>query len=647
MKITSLLAIYFCIWRREAILAPYIELSKQFMFINYIRKNKILTGLFIGAIMAAFAGVPLIRLWDSVTIEVPFFAKINGHDVDYYLYKAKFDRLLLHYQHYSRDSKSKKYAAVYAHKKVWEQFLKREALKNISRALGVNHVTREELLDHLIGDSINEDFKNEFRDPKTGLFDRKKMIAWFKEQNKHQAGQQMLQQLEDNLKQDIQEKKIDIIINRSYKITKADQKQISKIEGIIKKISYILIPAASIPESRLDIITKKDKEDYLAKQQAKGKFQKKEGKQVIYAFFKVKPSSSDQEAPKKALEEIKNDFQAIIKCGNYDKAVAFAKKHSERPQNALVRLQEDKVPPLVRKQFKKGIQVVGPISGKPGSYLLYGLVKATKSWLGRGVTYTLAIIETHENITDETRQDTEIRVARFSHGVTSKEQFQEKAKKVEYKMMHIQTGEMTITEKDAKEVGYEDDFHKIAHWVYQKGKLNKPSKPIELAHDQYIVVMVTENKKPEPMSLDEANEAVKKDLIKERQIKTINQSIESKGNPLPSLQQIKQEYPHHAVIVENQTISAMDSSLQDVGKCPRVIGSILSMKKGDVKSFVCSQGVIVVQCLNQSKNKEKTKNRTSQKSRQAKKSMPKKVKNFFINNTKKKVKDRRYYFFHS
>jgi len=190
---------------------------------------------------------------------------------------------------------------------IWNSDIQEILLKNQADKLGIM-VTSKEIGSLLFSEDAPQEFKQQFTDKNTGLFDLAAAKAWMsgvKQSNKADEVQMVIDQLikptEIRL---LTEKYISFFSQGSYVPNWMLEKAISDNAGFAS-FSYVGVPFAMISDSTIKV-TDQEIEEYVNKHN--DDFKQEHVKGISFVTFSAAPSSSDTAKVLSQLNALKSDF---------------------------------------------------------------------------------------------------------------------------------------------------------------------------------------------------------------------------------------------------------------------------------------------------------------------------------------------------
>ena len=249
----------------------------------------------------------------------------------------------------------------YLRDQAWNQTIYRLAFQPEWEKLGLT-VSDDELVDMVQGDNISPGIKQAFTDPKTGQFDKTRLIEYLKNLDKlPPENQAAWRNFEANLPAERLANKYNALLKNSVYVTSAEAKRFDSFQNTKETVKYLFVPYGSISDSAVKV-TDAQLQAYLDKNQ--GKYKVEDGRSVEYISVPVVASKEDSSAVKTSMAELATTFAAAPVDS------LFVSANSEQPYNKALRSPAD-LPEQLRKQLPLAAgKIYGPYA-ENGTYSLY------------------------------------------------------------------------------------------------------------------------------------------------------------------------------------------------------------------------------------------------------------------------------------
>ncbi|MGI4887224.1 MAG: peptidylprolyl isomerase [Janthinobacterium lividum] len=249
----------------------------------------------------------------------------------------------------------------YLRDQAWNQTIYRLAFQPEWDKLGLA-VSDDELVDMVQGDNINPGIKQAFTDPKTGQFNKARLIEYLRNLDKlPPESQAAWHNFEANLPADRLANKYSSLLKNSVYVTTAEAKRFNDDQNAKATVKYLFVPYASISDSAVKV-TNEQLQAYLDKH--KGQYKVEDGRSVEYVSVPVVASKEDSAAVRSTIATLATQFATAPADS------LFVKMNSEQPYNKAFRSPAD-LPEQLRKQLPLAVgKVYGPYA-ENGTYSLY------------------------------------------------------------------------------------------------------------------------------------------------------------------------------------------------------------------------------------------------------------------------------------
>ena len=249
----------------------------------------------------------------------------------------------------------------YLRDQAWNQTIYRIAFREEFDKLGLE-VSDDELTDMVQGRNIHPSIRQAFTDPKTGQFDRAKVIEYLRNLDKlPPQAQDQWRTFEANLAPDRLATKYNNLLKQSTYVTSAEAKRFNEAQNTRANIRYLIVPYFSISDSAVKV-TDEQLQAYLDKN--KGRYKVEDGRTIEYVTIPVVASREDSAAIRTTV----NDLTAQFRTAPNDSL--FAKLNSDQPYNGAY-LSPGDLPEKLREQLPLQVgQVYGPYA-ENGVYSVY------------------------------------------------------------------------------------------------------------------------------------------------------------------------------------------------------------------------------------------------------------------------------------
>lgn len=239
----------------------------------------------------------------------------------------------------------------YLREQAWNQTIYRIAFQKEFDKLGLK-VSDDELTDMVQGKNVHPSIKQAFTDPKTGQFDRTKVIEYLRNLDKlPPQAQDAFRSFEANLGPERLANKYNNLLKLSTYVTAAEAKLFGENQNTKANFRYLFVPYFSISDSAVKV-SNEQLQAYLDKN--KGRYKVEDGRDVEYVIIPVTSSSEDSLSVRKTVDELTAQFRTAPVDS------LFVKLNSDQPYSAAYVSPADMPEKLRSQQPLQLGQVYGP-----------------------------------------------------------------------------------------------------------------------------------------------------------------------------------------------------------------------------------------------------------------------------------------------
>ena len=239
----------------------------------------------------------------------------------------------------------------YLRDQAWNQTIYRIAFQKEFDKLGLT-VSEDELTDMVQGNNIHPSIRQAFTDPKTGQFDRAKILEYLRGLDKLPPDAQAAWlNFESNLGPERAGQKYNNLLKLSTYVTTAEAKRFDEDQNTKASMRYLFIPYFSISDSAVKV-TDEQLQAYLDKN--KSRYKVEDGRSLEYAAIPVIASKEDSAAVRETVGQLAVQFASAPNDS------LFVKLNSDQPYNDSYLSPAD-MPEKLRQQLPLTVgQVYGP-----------------------------------------------------------------------------------------------------------------------------------------------------------------------------------------------------------------------------------------------------------------------------------------------
>ncbi|UOQ66321.1 peptidylprolyl isomerase [Hymenobacter volaticus] len=252
----------------------------------------------------------------------------------------------------------------YLRDQAWNQTIYRIAFQKEFDKLGLA-VSDDELTDMVQGRNIHPSIRQAFTDPKTGQFDRAKIIQYLQGLDKLPPDAQAAwQNFEANLGPERMGQKYNNLIKLSTYVTTAEAKRFDENQNTRASMRYLFVPYFSISDSAVKV-TDDQLQAYLDKN--KSRYKVEDGRSIEYVTIPVVASKEDTAAVQQTVAQLATQFASAPNDS------LFVKLNSDQPYNHAFVSPAD-MPEKLRQQLPL---TVGKVYGPYAENGTISLIKVT------------------------------------------------------------------------------------------------------------------------------------------------------------------------------------------------------------------------------------------------------------------------------
>jgi len=243
-------------------------------------------------------------------------------------------------------------ATGYLRDQTWNQLLYRRAFQPEIEKLGLA-VGDEEMVDMVQGDNPNPAIKQAFTDPKTGQFDKARLIEYLKNLDKLPPdAQAAFHNFEASLRDfDRPVNKYNALLKNSVYVTSAEAKLFDQAQNSKANFRYLFVPYSSVSDSAFKP-TDAQLQDYLDRHKARYKVE--DGRSIEYIVVPETATKEDSAALRASVAGLAQQFRTAPNDS------LFVRANSDQPYNHAYLSPAD-LPEQLRKQLPLTVgQVYGP-----------------------------------------------------------------------------------------------------------------------------------------------------------------------------------------------------------------------------------------------------------------------------------------------
>ncbi len=265
-------------------------------------------------------------------------AEVAGKTVPVQLYQQKVNEAIENYKNNSGQSSVDEATVEMLRDEIWNQLIRDFVMEDEYKFLGLA-VSTDEFDDMVTGNNIHPYIESNFKDPKTGQFDKNMVVQYLnyvkEADDKTKAGWFAFA---NSIMQDRVTKKYNNLVIKGMYTTAQQAKKETLDKNLKVNFSYVVKKYNAIPDS---VITVSESEisDYYANN--KSKFEQETSRDIEYVTFDVVPSVDDKNRTKEEwITKIANEF------GGIEDNAQYVNLNSDVPFNAKYFKKEELKAPI-------------------------------------------------------------------------------------------------------------------------------------------------------------------------------------------------------------------------------------------------------------------------------------------------------------
>ena len=215
----------------------------------------------------------------------------------------------------------------------------------------------------------------------------------------------------------------------------------------------------------------------------------------------------------------------------------------------------------------------------------YHIIEVTGKKTNR--LYKVATIEKEITASDITRDEAYREADYFSSLTANLEEFERNAAKDS-----LTINDAEDIKKDDRRISGLGDAREIIRWAFLDASVNEASTVFEL-EDQYVIAVLTGKTEAGKADLEDVREQVTPRVKNEKKAEIIIQKLKQFDG---TLDEIAEQYGSDANVYVSSDIKLASNSIPNVGFAPIAIGTVFSMKEGEVSEpIIENDGILVIQ----------------------------------------------------
>ena len=221
----------------------------------------------------------------------------------------------------------------------WDQLLRQVVLQQEYEKLGLGvkieehgiiGITPKEIRDLIVGNNVDPQIQQIFRNQETGAFDKSLALNFLQNMDKDPEKKQIWLTIEKQLIENRMATKYAALLTQGINTTTVEAKMLVKEKSHKVDISYVQVPFFTMPDSSFKPTTD-ELEAYLSKH--KDEFKQETSRDIDYVVFAVKASQADVQAIQKSVSDLSKDFKTTENDENFvnsNSSVGFDSKFHKK-----------------------------------------------------------------------------------------------------------------------------------------------------------------------------------------------------------------------------------------------------------------------------------------------------------------------------
>lgn len=274
----------------------------------------ILVAIIIGLALIAFVLGDFLTKGNVFSGNQNEIAEVAGKSVPVQLYQKKVNEAIENYKNNSGQASVDESTVEMLRDEIWNQLIRDFIMEDEYKALGIS-VSTDEFNDMVTGNNIHPYIERNFKDPKTGQFDKNMVINYLnyvkEADRKTKAGWFAFA---NSIMQDrVTTKYNNLIIKGIFTTAQQAQKETTD-KNLNVNFSYVVKKYNAVPDSLISV-TESDINEYY--ENNKSKFEQETSRDIEYVTFDVAPSADDKNSTKEWIEDIAKEFAGIEDNAQY------------------------------------------------------------------------------------------------------------------------------------------------------------------------------------------------------------------------------------------------------------------------------------------------------------------------------------------
>ena len=519
---------------------------------------------------------------------------IGGERVKYSEFRRRLDEKMSYWGRRFGITKNDSFWTKYLKNNLVTEFINNISYKKMAQNIGLK-VGKEEIIDLVQGDHINEEIKQNFTD-KDGVFKKEELLAFLKKMSKTKEMRKAWEESEQQLKNERNKEKLTKILKNMTVYNDIICEQEWKKEKDKVDIEYLYVPYSIIKDEEC-VVDEKIEKEYLRDHQAE--FQQEENYRIKYFVLNYKLSEDDIKNNLNSLSTLKNKFSI---CEN---GVEFAKiksdkdvkkKHSEEH---LLKCSHEDLPKVIKNAnvINEGDIFVEIAESLEKPNKIYKIIKNTDQ------QYEIAVIFKKSFVSEITKNELLLKITKSLKSVNKKEDFEEFAKENNAK---IKNKKAKLEESDFEGV---DDARELMHNIiknYKKPQNNFIFKidPFETSSGVFCGI-VEKHEKKGTRDFEDIKEDLRLKCIQKIKFNKIVEKIKNVNAWNLTFDEIKNKNIEFIKFGEDKNLDFTSKRIKEYGRTKFGLNNILLLNEGENTNFFeDDNGALMIKVVKIKKNED-------------------------------------------
>ncbi len=325
----------------------------------------------IGIAMLAFILGDLLKSTNSSGGGGLNIGEVHGEDLLIQTFQQKVDEGIENWKSQNQQAVLNQTTIAQIRDQVWNQYVRELVMESEFNELGIE-VSDDEFFELLQGLNVHPEISkvSSFQDPKTGEFDRTRVLGYLKQIDQDETGEARTRWIgfQKYLIGLIKSSKYNSLVNKAMFTTNEEAKINFNSNSNSAIFNYIAIPFTSIKDADVEP-TYSELETYYSDH--KFEYEQAASKDVDFVVYNVVPSAQDDATTKAEITDLIVDFET------YDDYELLSRRNSDNTNSRFIFTTEDKLQDSNWSDLFNSAKgtVFGPYLSSPGTYRIAKLAE--------------------------------------------------------------------------------------------------------------------------------------------------------------------------------------------------------------------------------------------------------------------------------